>query len=126
MSNAHLNRNETRAAKFCVPFVMVVAIAAGCTSTPTDYAATLSQQDPKWMSPECQDIRATAANYKEQKVSWAAGALIGPYGLALVAAGKEHQEKQRVKMAREMHLKCSSQPLPKNLKERPVAQQKIK
>ncbi|MBL8576123.1 MAG: hypothetical protein JNK47_02765 [Mesorhizobium sp.] len=101
-------------------------MAAGCTSMPTDYAATLSKQDPKWTSPECQEIRATAANYKEQKVNWAAGALIGPYGLAIVAAGKEHQEKQRVKMAREMHLACSSQPLPKNLQERPATQQKIR
>ncbi len=114
------------AAKTWVVLTFVAALLAGCTSTPTDYAATLSKQDPKWMSAECQEIRATAANYKEQKVNWAAGALIGPYGLAIVAAGKEHQEKQRVKLAREMHLACSSQPLPKNLRERPATQQKIK
>lgn len=88
---------------------------AGCTSTPQEYATTLSAQDPKWTSPECQQIRAQALDYKERNVNWASGLLIGPYGLAIVAAGKEHQEKQRKLFARDMHLRCSSQPLPKNL-----------
>ncbi len=88
---------------------------AGCTSTPQEYATTLSAQDPKWASPECQQIRAQALEYKERNVNWASGLLIGPYGLAIVAAGKEHQEKQRKLLARDMHLRCSSQPLPKNL-----------
>lgn len=94
---------------------VAAAMSAGCTSTPKDYATTLSAQDPKWSSPECQQIRAQALEYKEKNVNWASGALIGPYGLAIVAAGKEHQEKQRKLFARDMHLRCSSQPLPKNL-----------
>lgn len=122
MSNAQIGGKAIRAAKICVPLAVVTALAAGCTSMPTDYVATLSTQDPKWSSRECQEIREKAANYKEQKVNWAAGALIGPYGLAIVAAGKEHQEKQRVAMAREIHLRCSSQPLPKNLEVRQVPQ----
>jgi len=99
------------------PLMMAIAtsIVAGCTATPRDYATTLSAQDPKWMSPECQHIRAQALDYKERNVNWAAGLLIGPYGLAIVAAGKEHQEKQRKQFARDMHMRCSSQPLPKNL-----------
>lgn len=104
--------------------LMVLALIAGCTSVPADYAGTLSKQDPKWLSPECEQIRADAANYKERKVSWAAGLLIGPYGLALVAAGKEHQEKQRILFAREMHLRCSSAPLPKKLQINPSAKPK--
>ncbi len=119
MSNV---RKTIGAEKICIPLMLVGALTAGCTSMPKDYASTLSQQDPKWMTPECQEILATAGDYKEQKVSWAAGALVGPYGLALVAAGKEHQEKQRVKMAREMHLRCSSQPLPKKLQVREIPQ----
>jgi hypothetical protein len=90
-------------------------MAAGCTTSPGEYAATLSNQDPKWQSPQCEEIRMQALNYKERNLNWAAGALIGPYGLALVAAGKEHQEKQRKLFAREMHMRCSSLPLPKNL-----------
>jgi hypothetical protein len=88
---------------------------AGCTAVPTDYASALSKQDPKWLSPECKEIRAEASDYKEKKLYWGAGLLIGPYGLALVAAGKEHQEKQRILFAREMHMRCSSLPLPKKL-----------
>ncbi|HEY6632955.1 MAG TPA: hypothetical protein VIZ90_16015 [Rhizobiaceae bacterium] len=106
-----------RIAGTCLSLVLVAAAASGCMSTPTDYAATLSPQDPKWSSRECREVRADAANYKERKVSWAAGALLGPYGLALAAAGKEHQAKQRVILAREMHLRCSSSPLPKKLQQ---------
>ena len=93
----------------------VVAMVSGCTTAPADYAATLSRQDPKWLSPRCEEIRAEALSYKERDLNWAAGLLIGPYGLALVAAGKEHQEKQRVLFAREVHMRCSSLPLPKKL-----------
>lgn len=88
---------------------------AGCTSLPADYAATLSTQDPKWRSPQCEEIRAAAANYKEKNISWATGLLLGPYGLGIVAASKEHQEKQRKQFAREMHMRCSSLPLPQKL-----------
>ena len=94
---------------------VAAAMIAGCTSTPKDYATTLSAQDPKWSSPECVQIRAQALEYKERNVNPASGLLIGPYGLAIVAAAKEHQEKQRKLFARDMHMRCSSQPLPKNL-----------
>ncbi|MEW9806716.1 hypothetical protein ABUE31_12045 [Mesorhizobium sp. ZMM04-5] len=94
---------------------IVAAIAGGCTSTPAEYAATLSPKDPKWQSPQCRTTRAEAATFEQRKVSWAAGALLGPYGLAIAAAAKEHQEKQRRKLAREMHLNCSTKPLPKSL-----------
>lgn len=109
-----------RIAGLCLSMGLVTATLAGCTSIPADYAATLSKQDPKWSSPQCQQIRAEAANYKERKMSWAAGALIGPYGLAIVAAGKDHQAKQRMLLAREIHLRCSSQPLPKKLQINPA------
>jgi hypothetical protein len=106
---------KRRSASLLFAVGVAAAILGGCTSTPKDYAATLSAQDPKWSSPECVQIRAQALEYKERSVNWASGALIGPYGLAIVAAGKEHQEKQRKLFARDMHLRCSSKPLPKNL-----------
>ena len=102
----------------------VVAMVSGCTTAPADYAATLSRQDPKWLSPRCEEIRAEALSYKERNINWASGLLIGPYGLALVAAGKEHQEKQRILFARELHMRCSSLPLPKNLQTDPAITQK--
>jgi hypothetical protein len=111
-----------RIAGICLSVGLVTTTLAGCASTPANYAATLSKQDPKWFSPQCQQIRAEAANYKERKMSWAAGSLIGPYGLAIVAAGKDHQARQRALLAREIHLRCSSQPLPKKLQIDPATQ----
>ena len=97
--------------------LLLTAAIAGCTTSPADYATGLPSQDPKWQSPECQEARAAAAGYEagERPLYWSAGALLGPYGLAIVAAGKDHQAKQRKLFVRDMHLKCSSQPLPKEL-----------
>jgi hypothetical protein len=97
--------------------LLLTAAIAGCTTSPADYATGLPSQDPKWLSPECQEARVAAAGYEtgERPLYWSAGALLGPYGLAIVAAGKDHQAKQRKLFVRDMHLKCSSQPLPKEL-----------
>jgi len=115
MAMPQLPNANRRSANVLVAVGFAAAMIAGCTATPKDYATTLSAQDPKWSSPECGQIRAQALEYKERNVNWASGLLIGPYGLAIVAAGKEHQEKQRKLFARDMHMRCSSQPLPKNL-----------
>jgi hypothetical protein len=116
-------RKMTQTARVWIAIGAMGAMVAGCTTSPADYAATLSNQDPKWLSPECEEIRVAALNYSERDINWAAGLLIGPYGLALVAAGKEHQEKQRKLFAREMHIRCSSLPLPKNLQVNPLTTQ---
>nr|WP_176023730.1 hypothetical protein [Brucella pseudintermedia] len=90
----------------------------GCTMSPQNYAAALSSQDPKWQSPRCEEIRAEAVNYeaREKKASdLAPGLLIGPYGLAIAAAIKENDEKRRKQFVREMHLRCSSLSLPREL-----------
>ena len=100
---------------------MIVALGAavaGCVPTPVDYGASLSQQDPKWASPECQQARAAAADYAKREKDhpgWGMGVLLGPYSMGMVAAVKEHEQQQRRLVARQMHLQCSSQPLPKEL-----------
>ncbi|MBN9551982.1 MAG: hypothetical protein EKK31_29340 [Hyphomicrobiales bacterium] len=94
------------------------AAVAGCVSSPVDYGASLSQQDPKWASPECQQARAAAADYAQREKDhpgWGMGVLLGPYSMGMVAAVKEHEQQQRRLLARQMHLNCSSQPLPKEL-----------
>ena len=91
---------------------------AGCASSPANYAATLSQRDPKWFSPECQQIRAAAVNYEageKKTIGVATGMLLGPYGVGIALAGKDHRDKQRLLFNRELHEKCSSQPLPSEL-----------
>lgn len=103
-----------------VAICLMALTLSACTTVPADYAASLSVQDKKFRSPACSKMRADAATYaaRERDLYWSAGALIGPYGLAIVAAGKEHQEKQRRQFVREMHLKCSSAPLPPDLARR--------
>jgi hypothetical protein len=93
-------------------------VLAGCTTPPAEYAGALPRQDPKWNSPQCVTMRAAAQNYetgRKQPMSWTTGMLLGPYGLGIAAASKEHQEKQRKRFVRDMHRACSSAPLPKNL-----------
>nr|WMC97916.1 hypothetical protein RAR13_04165 [Aminobacter aminovorans] len=97
--------------------VTMLAVA-GCASQPADYATTLSAKDPKWRSADCTKARAEAANNAAQEketLSVSAGLLLGPYGLGIAMAGKEHRAKMRKKFARDMHLKCSSKPLPASL-----------
>jgi len=97
---------------------LLAVAAAGCTTSPRDYALSLSPQDPKWQSAECTQMRTAAQTYgvgQKPPLSWGAGALLGPYGLAIAAASKDHQEKQRKRFARDMHLACSSRPVPKDL-----------
>ncbi|MGC4026624.1 MAG: hypothetical protein QM744_16665 [Mesorhizobium sp.] len=97
----------------------LICTLPGCATPPTDYAAGLSQQDPKWQSPQCLQMRKAAVDYDagERRIYWSAGALLGPYGLGLAAAGKEHQAKQRKQLDREIHLQCSNQPLPEELRD---------
>lgn len=93
---------------------------AGCTTTPANYATTLSQQDPKWNSPDCKQIRLAALGYDDKTgermaIGMASGLLLGPFGLPIAAAADANQEQQRKLFAREVHMRCSSLPLPKEL-----------
>jgi hypothetical protein len=97
---------------------MLAAALAGCATSPGNYASGLSGQDPKWQSPECAQARMAALEYEareKQQMDWGTGLLFGPYGIGLVTAIKENQQKQRKRFAREVHLQCSSLPLPKEL-----------
>ncbi len=98
--------------------VLLMALVSACATSPTNYAATLSTKDPKWRSKQCQQVRATAVAFeaKEKETrKLAPGLLLGPYGIGIALAIKEHQDKQRKQIARDMHMQCSSQPLPKEL-----------
>lgn len=105
--------------------IALAAALAGCATSPVNYEASLSQQDPKWTSPACQQARTNAAAYEareKQHPGWGFGVLLGPYSLGLAAAIKEHEQKQRKLYSREVHLQCSSLPLPKGLDIDPNAQ----
>ncbi|MDX8447980.1 hypothetical protein [Mesorhizobium captivum] len=109
--------------------VALSAAVAGCVSSPVDYGASLSQQDPKWASTECQQARMAASNYaarEKEHPGWGFGVLLGPYSMGLVASIKEHEQQQRKLFAREVHLRCSSLPLPKELEGAPEAVKQTK
>ncbi|MEP6563825.1 MAG: hypothetical protein ABJB10_01720 [Mesorhizobium sp.] len=111
--------------------MLVVALAAtlaGCMTSPVDYEASLSQQDPKWLSPECQQARMEASDYdtrEKEHPGWGFGVMLGPYSLGLVAAIKEHEQKQRKLFSQKVHLQCSSLPLPEQLQGDTTAQDAI-
>lgn len=91
------------------------ALAVGCTTLPADYAATLASADPKWDTPGCAQARQAAANYEDKRLGLGLALLMGPYGLALAAASQEQSVKRRKAVARDLHMNCSSEPLPKDL-----------
>ncbi len=67
-------------------------------------------------------MRRAALDYESREpdtLGWGTGMLLGPYGLGIAAASKEHREKQRAAFNRQMHLQCSSQPLPPELRVQP-------
>lgn len=92
----------------------------GCTPTPAKYAASLPEDDPKWNTQECKDIRLQALNFDNKvgsrvAIGLASGLLLGPFGLPIAAAADGEREDARRDYAREVHVRCSSKPLPSNL-----------
>lgn len=100
-------------------------LIAGCTSTPDKYAASLPQDDPKFNSKECKDIRLKALEFDNKvgsrvAIGLGAGLLLGPFGIPLAVAADGEREDARRLFAREIHMRCSSKPLPKNLEVKPA------
>ena len=104
--------------------VCVLVLLAGCTATPDKYAASLPQNDPKYNTQECRDIRLAALSFDNKvgsrmAIGLASGLLLGPFGLPIAAASDAEREEARKHFAREIHMRCSSKPLPKNLEVKP-------
>jgi len=103
---------------------VALGLLAGCTSTPDKYAAQLPQDDPKYNTQECKDIRLKALDFNNKigsrvAIGLASGLLLGPFGLPISIAADAEREEARKTFAREVHLRCSSKPLPKNLEVKP-------
>jgi hypothetical protein len=97
---------------------VLALLVAGCTTSPAEYSAKLPAQDAKWNTAECRKMRAAAATYdanEKKTMGVAAGMVFGPYGVAIALAGKEYKAKQRKLFVRDMHIACSSRPLPPDL-----------
>jgi len=103
--------------------ILLLAALAACSKTvPSEYASTLSPADPKWQSEACRQMRADAARHDvdpDDTFTLGKGVLLGPYGIGIAVAGMEHRENKRREFARDLHLQCSSQPVPQALKVTP-------
>ena len=102
--------------------ILPALLLAACQTTPSKYAATLPETDPKFNSPECKAMRQKALTYDDKiggrvAIGLGAGLLLGPFGIPIAAAADANQNQIRKDWNREMHLACSSKPLPDNLKE---------
>lgn len=108
--------------------LVIVALAlslASCTATPDKYAASLPENDPKYNTQECRDIRKAALEFdnktgQRMAVGLAGGLLLGVFFLPFAAASDAEREDARKLFAREIHMRCSSKPLPKNLEVKPA------
>ena len=105
---------------------LVALFLCGCTKTPDKYAASLPQDDPKYDTPECRDVRLKALEFDNKvgsrmAIGVGAGLLLGPFGIPLAVAADAEREEARKIFAREVHVRCSSKPLPKNLEVKPKA-----
>lgn len=97
-----------------------LGIVVGCTPKPALYAESLSQSDPKWETEDCKQIRLAALNFDNKTgqrvaIGLASGILLGPFGIPIAAAADAEAEDNRRQFARELHMRCSSLPLPANL-----------
>ncbi len=107
--------------KYLVVLSAAVALS-GCVSSPDKYAASLPTDDPKFKTVECQKIREQSLEFDNQvgsrvAIGLASGLLLGPFGLPIAAAADAQQNDRRKYFAREIHLRCSSKPLPKELQD---------
>jgi hypothetical protein len=117
------NRNWGMIMKKLILGALCIGLA-GCQTTPAKYAAALPQDDPKWNSADCKAIRLKALDYDDKvggrmAIGVGAGLLLGPFGIPLAAAADANQNEIRKAWDREVHLACSSKPLPESLKDKP-------
>lgn len=97
-----------------------VGLAAGCAPDPKTMSGNYLD-DPKYNTEECKDMRQKALDYNDRTLSRigtgaALGLFLGPFGIPLAAGADVKQNEERKAWAREVHLACSSDPLPENLK----------
>ena len=102
--------------------VVAVCVAlSACAPKPQIYAEKLAaENDPKFNSPECLSIREKALTYDDKTAERAVtglalGLFLGPFGLPFAIAGDSSQNEDRRAFAAEVHRRCSSKPLPKEL-----------
>jgi hypothetical protein len=94
---------------FCA--VLMALCVSACSSRPQQTLGQLNTTDPKFNSPECLDIRARALTYDDKigeraAIGFAAGLLLGPFGLPIAASMDAKQDEERMVFNREITMRC--------------------
>ena len=105
--------------KFLVAVILSLSLI-GCAQNPNEISSNYVN-DPKFNTENCQNMRQKALEYNDRVLGRmgtgvALGLFLGPFGLPLAAAGDLAQNEERKAWSREVHLACSSDPLPDILK----------
>lgn len=107
--------------RYSACLVVACIVLSACAPKPQIYAEKLSAEaDPKFNSKECLDIREKALTYDDKVgqraiTGLALGLFLGPFGIPFAIAGDASQNEDRRAFAAEVHRRCSSKPLPKEL-----------
>ncbi|WP_147283822.1 hypothetical protein [Bosea caraganae] len=101
-------------------FAVAIGLAcAGCAAQPQIYVQSLKANDPKWQSAACKAIRQQANDYEqgenERLKSSVMIGLLSPSGALATTDVTNKQNVRRKQFNRELHLRCSSAPLPEDL-----------
>ena len=108
-----------RSKMFVVLGLVSAGFVTGCAPDPKTMSGDYIE-DAKYNTAECKEMRQKALEYNDRVlermgVGVGLGLFLGPFGLPLAAAGDLKQNEERKAWAREVHLACSSDPLPDNL-----------
>jgi hypothetical protein len=104
--------------------LMVLTVAAfglaGCAQNPNEISNDYIN-DPKYNTEGCQEMRIKALDYNDRVLGrvgtgLALGLFLGPFGIPLSVMADANQNEERKAWSREVHLACSSDPLPDILK----------
>lgn len=101
-------------------------VCAGCAAPPQAYVDSLRVSDAKFQSSACKAIRQKANGYEQEEnerlKSSAMIGLMSPSSALATVNVTNQQNIRRRQFNRELHLKCSSLPLPDDLTNIPEIQ----
>ena len=106
--------------KTLIAGVAGISVLAGCAQNPNQ-ASNDYLDDPKYNSQQCTEMRQKALEYNDRVgarmgTGLALGLFLGPFGIPLAMGMDKSQDEERKAWGREIHLACSSDPLPDSLK----------
>jgi len=109
-----------------VAIAVMGLICVGCTTQPASYASSLNHSDRKWQSAACREARQKAGGYEAEETerlkSSAMIGLLSPSSALATVNVTNQQNVRRKQFNRDLHLKCSSAPLPDELTNIPELQ----